>query len=357
MLSQESKLHREHQFATETLFSLQWHRVVLDEGILLHFSLVILSPSCFKLTRTLAAHTIQNRSTSLAKAVCALDAKHRWAMSGTPIQNKLTDLASIFEFLRAHPFSDLGTFKSEISDPWHRGEPDGVLRLKNLVSIVALCRPQTVLNLPPRKNKVKLLEFSSAERDMYNAAKSKTAEVFRNQLTGQVENVAYLNCLKWLNRLRSICNHGLIQTSQSSEFSAGHEKTASEKWNTLAAQQALQHMITSGLASCFGCSNNFEIQTYTSQSAVSKSVLKHRLSQCLFLVCGKCISGQAKDTYSCGHSPSCPTFDISIDCNKPAQRSKRIDIKMNPNERPTKLRVLLKSLIKSQWKEKRYVQL
>ncbi|RFU29395.1 hypothetical protein B7463_g6915, partial [Scytalidium lignicola] len=331
-LSQESKLHQEHKFSTETLFSLHWHRVVLDE-----------------------AHTIQNRSTSLAKAACALDAKHRWAMSGTPIQNKLTDLASILEFLRVHPFSDVATFKSDISDPWHRGEPDGILRLKNLVNMVALCRPQTVLNLPPRKNKVKFLEFSSAERNMYNAAKSKTAEVFKNQLTGQVESVAYLNCLKWLNRLRSICNHGVIQTSQSSEVSTDHDETASGDWNASVAQQALQNMITSGLALCFGCSTNLEIGTYTSESALSKSALKHRLSQCLFLVCGKCISGQGKDTYSCGHSPSCSTFDISIDRNKPAQRSKRVEIRMNPDERPTKLRVLLKSLINSQWREKSVV--
>ncbi|PMD33599.1 hypothetical protein L207DRAFT_142233 [Hyaloscypha variabilis F] len=331
-LSQESKLHQEHQFATETLFSLHWHRVVLDE-----------------------AHIIQNRSTFLAKAVCALDAKHRWAISGTPIQNKLTDLASIFEFLRVHPFSDLATFKSEISDPWHRGEPDGILRLKNLVCMVALCRPQTVLNLPPRKNEVKLLEFSSAERDMYNAAKSKTVEVFKDQLTGQVESVTYLNCLKWLNRLRSICNHGVIQTSKSSGAFVNHDETGRGDWNASAAQQALQNMITSGLALCFGCSTNLEIGTYTSESALSKYASKHRLSQCLFLVCGKCISEQAKDTYSCGHSPSCPTFDISADSNKPAQRSKRVEIKMNPDERPTKLRALLKSLIKSQWGEKSVV--
>ena len=222
--------------------------------------------------------------------------------------------------------------------------------------MVALCRPQTILNLPPRKDKVHFLEFSLAERDIYNAAKSKTSEVFKNALTGQAESLAYLSCLKWLNRLRSICNHGVIQTGQSLEVSADQNNITSEEWTISAAQQALQSMITSGLALCFGCSANLEIGTYTLENLLSTSGLRHRLSQCLFLVCGRCISGQIEDTYSCPHSPTCPTFDISIERNKPAQRSKRDDIKTNPAERPTKLRALLKSLNYSQWGEKRYVQ-
>jgi SNF2 family DNA or RNA helicase len=115
-------------------------------------------------------------------------------------------------------------------------------------------------------------------------------------------------------------------------------------------------MITSGLVLCFGCSANLEIGTYTSENSLSTSELRYRLSQCLFLLCGKCISGKIEDTYSCLHFPTCPTFDISIGRNKPVQRSKRDDIKMNLAEIPTKLRALLKSLNYSQWGEKRYVQ-
>jgi hypothetical protein len=276
-------------------------------------------------------------------------------MSGTPIQNKLTDLASIFEFLRVHPFCDVATFKSEISDPWHRGEPDGVLRLKNLVNMVALCRPQTVLSLPPRKDKVHLLEFSSAEREMYNAAKYKTAEVFKSEPTGQTESLIYLNCLKWLNRLRSICNHGVVETYQALDGCADPNQAASGRWNASAVQHAFQDMITSGFALCFGCSANIEVATYTSENSTLTSGLKYHLSECLFLLCGKCINGQTEATSSCPHSPSCRTFDVSMGSSKPVQRSKRADIKMNPAERPTKLRAVLKSLNNSKWGEKRSV--
>lgn len=59
------------------LFSVQWRRVVLDEG-----------------------HIIRNPSTKAAIAACSILARSRWVLSGTPIVNTIKDLYSMLKFLR-----------------------------------------------------------------------------------------------------------------------------------------------------------------------------------------------------------------------------------------------------------------
>jgi SWI/SNF-related matrix-associated actin-dependent regulator of chromatin subfamily A3 len=135
--------------------------------------------------------------------------------------------------------------------------------------MIALCRPQTVLNLLPHKDKVHFLDFSPAEREMYNVAKSKTVEVLRSEFAGQAEGIAYLNCLKWLNRLRSICNHGVVQTDQSLESCVDLNQLESGQWNATAAQQALQSMVATEIALCFSCSANLEVGSYSPERSSS----------------------------------------------------------------------------------------
>jgi SNF2 family DNA or RNA helicase len=61
----------------------QWRRVVLDE-----------------------AHVIANPKAKQSKAVMSLNAQRRWAVTGTPLQNKMDDLSSLFTFVRIEPLDD-----------------------------------------------------------------------------------------------------------------------------------------------------------------------------------------------------------------------------------------------------------
>ena len=50
------------------------------------------------------AHNIKERTTNAAKAAFALQAKYRWCLSGTPLQNRVGELYSLVRFLGADPF-------------------------------------------------------------------------------------------------------------------------------------------------------------------------------------------------------------------------------------------------------------
>ncbi|KYM75325.1 Transcription termination factor 2 [Atta colombica] len=71
-----------------TLYKINWKRVILDE-----------------------AHIIRNHKSQASEAVCGLVANKRWALTGTPIQNKELDLYSILKFLKCSPFDDLRVWR------------------------------------------------------------------------------------------------------------------------------------------------------------------------------------------------------------------------------------------------------
>ncbi|XP_043252675.1 transcription termination factor 2 isoform X2 [Colletes gigas] len=80
-------LNREFK-SMSTSYKIHWERVILDE-----------------------AHVIRNHKSQASEAICGLVANKRWALTGTPIQNKELDLYSILKFLKCTPFDDLRVWK------------------------------------------------------------------------------------------------------------------------------------------------------------------------------------------------------------------------------------------------------
>ncbi|KAH6710614.1 SNF2 family N-terminal domain-containing protein [Leptodontidium sp. MPI-SDFR-AT-0119] len=181
---------KERPSHSKSIFSVIWHRVVLDE-----------------------AHIIQNSQNHLAQSCCALRSTHRWAITGTPIQNKLSDFASIVTFLQVHPYSDQVTFDEEISKPWRRDDSLGFLRLKTLVRAITIARTKAVVHLPPREDFIHHMNFTSNERQIYEDAKRHTVTLLRNAASSSFETRTTVNALQRLNVLRLICSHGLLSQS------------------------------------------------------------------------------------------------------------------------------------------------
>ncbi|KAI0161114.1 SNF2 family N-terminal domain-containing protein [Hypoxylon sp. FL1284] len=162
------------------LHSMNWHRVVLDE-----------------------AHIVRNRLSKTFEAVKMLEARHRWCLSGTPIQNRLEDLGSLVEFLRVFPFHNHSVFKSTFITPIEGGDLRGWERLRSLIKGIALRRTKkaldTDLKLPPRQERIHEVYLNNEEKAVYDLVKKKMIQFINSSASTSFQLIL---------RLRQICNHG-----------------------------------------------------------------------------------------------------------------------------------------------------
>ncbi|URE39906.1 SNF2 family N-terminal domain [Musa troglodytarum] len=84
------------------LHSVKWERIILDE--VSSYPLAPWQNIAFD-NLNLAAHFIKDRRSNTAKAVFALNSFYKWALSGTPLQNRVGELYSLVRFLQIWPYS------------------------------------------------------------------------------------------------------------------------------------------------------------------------------------------------------------------------------------------------------------
>lgn len=164
---------------TEQFTAVQWHTLVLDE-----------------------AQAIKNDSTKRAKAAMALNADFRLALSGTPIENHLGELWSLFNFLNPGLLGTKEQFNQRFATPIEKGNTETRALLKKLLSPFVLRRTKTqvLTELPSRTEITLAVELSDDERHLYEALRQQAIEQLANAESGQAIQV-----LAEIMKLRRFC--------------------------------------------------------------------------------------------------------------------------------------------------------
>ncbi|KAF1996594.1 hypothetical protein P154DRAFT_556182 [Amniculicola lignicola CBS 123094] len=156
------------------------------------------------------AHTIRTSTTQQSRGVCALAAQRRWAVTGTPVQNRLDDLGALFKFLRVSPFDTSDGFTRHILTPFKNADEDIVAKLQLLVSSVTIRRVKKgLIELPRRYDNIVRLEFSTDERKLHELFEQDSARKVNAVTAGEkLGGHAYASILTAILNLRLICAHG-----------------------------------------------------------------------------------------------------------------------------------------------------
>lgn len=285
------------------LFGIDWHRIILDE-----------------------AHAIKGVRSLQSRACCQLKAKCRWFVTGTPVQNDLTDLYAALKFLRIKPLDEPVEFKNEVQKPFsatHNIYRNGqqvaeyydrdrvVENIRNLLSPLMLRRTkaQDMTNLPKRTIIKKRVKFTDIGLESYNMIRKAEGVSLRNigidvgaDVTALMRS--YLSIMGALTKMRKCCNsyhtvkdhiEGLRQIEEKGvDLDKLKKPTATKKTMNAAEKQRLQEIldvvfISDPDAQCKVCCNKFDEKTVS-------------ISACEHVGCYDCLQEVVKSNGKC---PTC----------------------------------------------------
>ncbi len=170
---------------SEVLLKADFHCVILDE-----------------------AQNIKNPKTLAAQVVCQLKARHRLCLSGTPIENHLGELWSLFNFAIPGFLSDETRFRAVYRQPIEKeNDPARRAHLARRVRPFLLRRrkDEVARDLPEKTEIVRKVELAGRQRDLYETIRLAMESRVRDEVEKKGVNRSQIIILDALLKLRQVC--------------------------------------------------------------------------------------------------------------------------------------------------------
>jgi SNF2 family DNA or RNA helicase len=155
------------------------------------------------------SQNIKNLASQTAAAVISLKAKHRLAMSGTPIENNLSDLYSLFRFLNPAFFGSQKQFLSRYLHPIQEGNDEEALRdLKARIYPFMLRRLKrdVLRDLPPKTEETAIIELPAEHLAVYHRRRLEYKRLIEGIVASGEYNKQAFFIFKALSELRRLAS-------------------------------------------------------------------------------------------------------------------------------------------------------
>lgn len=174
------------------------------------------------------AHTIKNSATKNFKACAKLDAKYKWCLTGTPIQNKIDELHSLLKFLSINKYENDAVWNAEIGLLMKSNNPEKISSalssVHKILDKIMIRRSKQILldNDVMTVTKTihrEILDFTPFEKEIYTKLEMRVVKnilgsdvVVDQDNSGTLNvnknvNFDYVGALTYLLRLRQLCCH------------------------------------------------------------------------------------------------------------------------------------------------------
>lgn len=198
------------------------------------------------------SQVIKNPSSKIYKAIEMLKSDHKLALTGTPIENSLTDLWAQMNFVNNGLLGNQSFFKKEFAVPIEKKKQlEKEEKLKTLIKPYILRRKkeEVATELPPVSEQIIYCSMTEEQRKFYDSEKAK----IRNTIFEKIENrgieKSSIIVLQGLTKLRQIANHPLLvddeypyESGKFNEVSRNIENVISEGHKVLIFSSFVKHL-------------------------------------------------------------------------------------------------------------------
>jgi non-specific serine/threonine protein kinase len=201
----------------DALRGMSWRRVVLDE-----------------------AQAVKNAATRAAVAVRSLPSSHRFAVTGTPVENRLGDLWSLMEFANPGLLGQPSSFKKLFATPIERhGDAEAATRLRSLTQPFVLRRLKTdtsiITDLPTKIEMEVVCSLTREQASLYQAVVADMMD--RIESTDGIERRGLV--LATMTKLKQVCNHP-------AQFLKDGSRLAGRSGKLARVEETLEEVLASG---------------------------------------------------------------------------------------------------------------
>ena len=154
------------------------------------------------------AQYIKNPGSKATQAACELVARQRLCLSGTPLENHLGELWSLFHFLLPGWLGDVKAFNRDYRVPIERqGSAERLQHLNARIKPFLLRRTkeQVATELPPKTEIIHWVDLNEAQRDVYETMRLAMDKKVRDEITRKGVGRSQIIILEALLKLRQVC--------------------------------------------------------------------------------------------------------------------------------------------------------
>ena len=169
----------------EALLSREWHAAVLDE-----------------------AQVIKNPAAATTRALRDIKAKHRFCLTGTPMENHLGELWSLMNFANPGYLGDKTGFARTWRTPIEkRGDEERAAALRRRIKpfLLRRAKAEVASELPPKSEIVESIVLEGAQRELYDAVRLSMAAKVRKAIAERGLARSHIVVLEALLRMRQVC--------------------------------------------------------------------------------------------------------------------------------------------------------